>query len=86
MQTTTPTAAPAAPKPRSRYRSLEFVLGAVLTGLMVLLVLTSGWLFPDGGEAMDLAARLTAPFTTAAHPFGTDPLGRDVLALSLIHI
>ena len=57
MQTTTPTAAPAAPKPRSRYRSLEFVLGAVLTGLMVLLVLTSGWLFPDGGEAMDLAAR-----------------------------
>ncbi|KAG0919642.1 hypothetical protein G6F32_016038 [Rhizopus arrhizus] len=52
-----------------RYRSLEFVLGALLTGVMVLLVLTSGWLFPDGGESMDLAARLMAPFSSAAHPF-----------------
>lgn len=58
MQTTTPTAAPQAVKPRSRYRSLEFVLGALLTGVMILLVLTSGWLFPDGGEAMDLLARV----------------------------
>ncbi|WZB61265.1 hypothetical protein WJ970_28120 [Achromobacter xylosoxidans] len=68
MQTTTTTAAPKAAKPRSRYRSLEFVLGACLTGVMILLVLASGWLFPDGGESMDLAARLTAPFASAAHP------------------
>ena len=74
-------AAPKAAKPRS-HRSLEFVLGACLTGVMILLVLASGWLFPDGGESMDLAARLTAPFASAAHPFGTDPLGRDVLAAS----
>ncbi|KAG0774844.1 hypothetical protein G6F22_013749 [Rhizopus arrhizus] len=67
-----------------RYRSLEFVLGALLTGVMVLLVLTSGWLFPDGGESMDLAARLMAPFSSAAHPFGTDPLGRDVLARVIV--
>ena len=85
MQTTTPTAAAPKPfKPRSRYRSLEFVLGALLTGVMVLLVLTSGWLFPDGGESMDLAARLMAPFSSAAHPFGTDPLGRDVLARVIV--
>ncbi|KOQ40692.1 peptide ABC transporter permease, partial [Achromobacter xylosoxidans] len=74
MQTTTSPAAPKAIKPRSRYRSLEFVLGAVLTGVMIVLVLASGWLFPDGGESMDLTARLMAPFTSAAHLFGTDPL------------
>jgi peptide/nickel transport system permease protein len=70
----------ARPKSRQRYRSLEFILGAALTGVMLVLVLASGWLFPDGGESMDLTARLTAPFLSLAHPLGTDPLGRDVLA------
>lgn len=66
------------------WRSLEFVLGVVLTGSMLLLVLCSVWIFPDGGAAMDLSARLTAPFTTWAHPLGTDALGRDVLARVLV--
>jgi peptide/nickel transport system permease protein len=65
---------------RNRFRSLEFVLGVILTAAMVLAVLLSGWLFPDGGESMDLAARLTPPFQSMAHILGTDPLGRDVLA------
>ncbi|CAM3587652.1 ABC transporter permease [Bordetella sputigena] len=65
---------------RNRFRSLEFVMGVVLTAAVVLAVLFSGWLFPDGGEAMDLAARLTPPFQSLAHVLGTDPLGRDVLA------
>lgn len=69
---------------RNRFRSLEFVMGVVLTGAMVLAVLLSGWLFPDGGEAMDLAARLTPPFQTLAHVLGTDPLGRDVLARMVV--
>ncbi|MEO6959616.1 MAG: ABC transporter permease, partial [Burkholderiaceae bacterium] len=47
-------------------------------------VLLSWWLFPDGGETMDLAARLTHPFTSAAHILGTDPLGRDVLARVIV--
>lgn len=67
-----------------QWRSLEFILGAVLTGTMLALVLTSVWVFPDRGSTMDLAARLTAPFTTWAHPLGTDPLGRDVLARVLV--
>ena len=67
-----------------QWRSLEFVLGVVLTGSMLLLVLCSVWIFPDGGSAMDLSARLTAPFTTWAHPLGTDALGRDVLARVLV--
>lgn len=60
--------------------SFELWFGALLTGTIFLLVLCSHWLFPDGGEAMDLAARLTRPFTSWSHILGTDPLGRDVLA------
>jgi len=47
-------------------------------------VLFSGFLFPDGGESMDLMARLTPPFQSLAHPLGTDPLGRDVLARVIV--
>ncbi len=63
-----------------RFKSLEFILGAALTALVVILALTTPWTFPDGGEAMDLSARLTGPFLSWAHPLGTDPLGRDLLA------
>jgi peptide/nickel transport system permease protein len=80
MQTTLPNEAARRAAARRRFRSLEFVLGVVLTGVMVVAVLLSGWLFPDGGEGMDLGARLIPPFQSWAHVFGTDPLGRDVLA------
>lgn len=66
------------------FRSLEFILGAVLTAAMLILVFLSVWIFPDQGATMDLSARLTAPFTLWAHPVGTDPLGRDVLARVLV--
>ena len=67
-----------------QWRSLEFILGTLLTGLMLALVLLSVWLFPDRGSLMDLSARLTDPFFNWAHPLGTDPLGRDVLARVLV--
>lgn len=74
-----------APASRSmQWRSLEFILGALLTGAMMLLVLLSVWIFPDRGSLMDLAARLAEPFTNWVHPLGTDPLGRDVLARVLV--
>jgi peptide/nickel transport system permease protein len=80
-----PAVLPAAATGRAfQWRSLEFILGALLTGVMVLLVLFSPWLFPDRGSAMDLAARLSPPFAQWAHPLGTDPLGRDVLARVLV--
>jgi peptide/nickel transport system permease protein len=63
-----------------RFLSLELLLGGTLLLVMLGGVLLSGWLFPGGGEAMDLKARLVPPFVRAAHPLGTDPLGRDVLA------
>jgi peptide/nickel transport system permease protein len=67
-----------------RIRSFEFILGAALTGTMVVLVLASDVLFPDHGEAMDLAARLVPPGREAAHLLGTDPIGRDVLARVIV--
>jgi peptide/nickel transport system permease protein len=76
--------APTAGARTFQWRSLEFILGAVLTSVMLLLVLFSVWIFPDRGSAMDLAARLAPPFAQWAHPLGTDPLGRDVLARVLV--
>lgn len=64
---------------KSRFLSLEFLLGAGLLGLICTAVLASGWLFPNVG-AIDLTARLVPPFARADHILGTDPLGRDVLA------
>ncbi len=73
-------AAQAASTPRRFFKSFELVVGLLLAGGMSLAVLLSPWLFPDGGESMDLMARLTPPFQNPAHILGTDPLGRDVLA------
>ncbi len=64
---------------KSRLWSLELILGLGLTVGIAFCVLFSRWLTPDAG-AIDLTARLMAPFQSAAHPFGTDPLGRDVMA------
>jgi peptide/nickel transport system permease protein len=77
-------AAQAAPSARRFFHSFELVLGLLLTGGMGLAVLFSGILFPDGGESMDLMARLLPPFQSLAHPLGTDPLGRDVLARVIV--
>ncbi|AGB74553.1 MULTISPECIES: ABC transporter permease [Rhizobium] len=65
---------------RSRFLSFEFIFGTLLTVVICLAVLLSDVLFPGGAEKIDLMARLARPFVSLAHPFGTDPLGRDVLA------
>ncbi len=69
---------------RWRFKSFELIVGLVLTGGMTLAVLFSPLLFPDGGESMDLMARLIPPFQSPAHILGTDPLGRDVLARVIV--
>src|SRR5690606_41127036 len=65
---------------RSRFASFEFIFGVLITAVICLAVLFSDVLFPGGADKLDLMARLTEPFVNAAHPLGTDPLGRDVLA------
>lgn len=67
-----------------RFKSLEFIMGALLVGGIAFAVLFSGWLFPAGGSEINLAMRLTPPMVDASFPFGTDPLGRDVLARVII--
>ncbi len=61
---------------------LSFLPAASAALLIVFFVtgLLSPWIAPYGLEDMDLAARLLAPFQSAAHPFGTDELGRDVMS------
>lgn len=60
---------------------MKISLAAALLVLLAVAALAAPWLLPDP-EAMDLAA-LFAP-ASAAHPLGTDELGRDVLA-RLVH-
>ncbi|MBE0404752.1 ABC transporter permease, partial [Halomonas citrativorans] len=66
------------------FKSIEFIMGALLVGGITLAVLLSGWLFPDGGSGINLAMRLTPPLVDGSFPLGTDPLGRDVLARVVI--
>ena len=42
--------------------------------------LLAPWIAPYDIEQMDLGARLLMPFTSLAHIFGTDELGRDVFS------
>lgn len=61
---------------------LSFLPAASAALLIVFFItgLLSPWIAPYGLEDMDLAARLLAPFQSAAHPLGTDELGRDVMS------
>lgn len=54
---------------------------ALLLAALAVLALAAPWIAPDP-EALDLMARMTPP--SAAHPLGTDELGRDILA-RLLH-
>lgn len=62
-----------------QFMQFEFIVGVLLTVTLSLLVLFSGWIYPGGGEAIDLMARLTPPFELSNHVLGTDALGRDIL-------
>jgi len=53
------------------------LIGAVVTGFVLLLVIAGPWVSPYSPTDADFLALLTAP--SRAHPFGTDSFGRDVL-------
>lgn len=52
--------------------------GVVLVVIFLIFALCASWLAPQDPYAINLPARLQAP--TAAHSFGTDELGRDILS------
>jgi peptide/nickel transport system permease protein len=52
--------------------------GALLLVLFVAMALLAPWIAPENPAAIDLVHRLAHP--SAAHWFGTDELGRDILA------
>lgn len=59
-------------------RSPQGILGATLVALVLLLVILGPWLAPYAPEAMSPLARYKSP--SAAHWFGTDQYGRDILS------
>jgi len=60
------------------WRHVTFTLGALLTLALITVAAVSVIWTPADPLAMSIAARLQSP--SAAHPFGTDQYGRDVLA------
>ncbi|BCP55920.1 peptide ABC transporter permease [Kaistia sp. 32K] len=70
----------ALPRPRLNGRIVAAVVAG--SGLAVVLgVLIAAALLGQSGIRADFAARLLPP--SLAHPFGTDPMGRDMLARTL---
>jgi peptide/nickel transport system permease protein len=55
--------------------------GLAVTLLLILAAVFAPWLAPQSPTVQDLPSRLLAP--SAHHPFGTDELGRDILARTL---
>jgi peptide/nickel transport system permease protein len=54
-------------------------VGLVLVGLVLAMSISAGWLFPSGPFSIVAAPRIW-PGENPAVPFGTDSLGRDMLA------
>jgi peptide/nickel transport system permease protein len=63
---------------RRALRHVTFVIGVAITGLLIATAALSLVYTPMDPLAMSIAGRLEAP--SAAHPFGTDQYGRDILS------
>ncbi len=74
------TSAPA--RPRRVRIPVALWIGGVLTLAVIVAALVSFVWTPWSVEAIDIGRRLSAP--SAAHPFGTDHFGRDVLSMIMV--
>ena len=59
-------------------RNKNFILGSCMVGLMVLIMVVGFFYMPYDPDVMDTEHELQ--FFSAAHPLGTDDVGRDLLA------
>ena len=59
-------------------RNKNFIVGAAMVGLMVLVMVVGFFYMPYDPDAMDTENQLQ--FFSAAHPLGTDQFGRDILS------
>ena len=62
--------------------SLRILLGGGITAVILALAAISLVWTPYAPTGIDIIHRLAAP--SAAHPFGTDPFGRDVLSMIMV--
>lgn len=65
-----------------RRAPVNLVVGAVLVSLVALAALLSFVWLPHDPNTMDFTAQLSGP--SAAHPLGTDQLGRDLLSRVMV--
>jgi peptide/nickel transport system permease protein len=63
---------------RKCLRNKNFIVGAAMVGLMVLIMVVGFFYMPYDPDAMDTENQLQ--FFSAAHPLGTDQFGRDILS------
>ena len=61
---------------------LRILLGGGITAIVLLMAVVSLVWTPYAPTGIDILQRLAAP--SAAHPFGTDPFGRDVLSMIMV--
>jgi peptide/nickel transport system permease protein len=67
---------------RRAFRHPSFAIGASLTALLLLVAAVSIVWTPHSPYDIDMAAKLASP--SAAHWFGQDQLGRDILSLAMV--
>ena len=60
------------------FRNRLALVGAVILVVLAIIALAAPWLAPHDPLRVNLPQALLGP--SAAHPLGTDPLGRDVLS------
>lgn len=58
------------------------LLGAGIVAIYLILALIAPWIAPVDPNAINLDVMLSPP--TAAHPFGTDSVGRDIFSRTLV--
>ena len=72
----------AAPRGRARPWNRFLIIGCCVLAVFMVLAIFGAWIAPYDPDSQDLMALLQPP--TAAHWFGTDQIGRDILSRIIV--